>query len=608
MSNATLRHKRLLSLLPGIYATQPEQSHIAALLRALAEMLGGYDDAMRRVLYDRWLVLATGKRSDAATASALGHLGSLLSIYRLPPRIEHNDEQGLFGGHNDKLEIPFKSAQQRRDALYDLIGLASDDQLTERLQALFPDLRFTVDSDSSLLVEKRQPEPEGVKGLPAGQDEAEEDADALRIFRSMLEWESSELYRQRLHITAGILIRGLVTRRAILSLAIADVGAWPCARIRQNEVSAAAQELGIPADTSWAYGVDPAQARSCAACHVPKLPCPFAGEAKKQIIEARLVENPVMQVEKVFPEKGEALLVTGETATGVMLECESDSLWPDRPVLHLVLRSEVTNKTELRISPASSDKDDALVITLPAKTPEGTVIDVYPRLTEQELVPFASGERVSHHTWDTAQGYSTVTPAAPESGARPNNTASGSQSITTPRLFSGPNRWYVKATEGDQPVSLSFTLRLRWFIRRPFHFRLVMPKTAALKQAEMRGALQLLKRDLERIRAAGVRADLVFPDTPRREEHVLADALQSVGFTSREDMNLQEVEKPFPFYLTALCSYEEHTPEEGTLWITAILGDEDGVGGTRFDESLFADEPSKEGRLGQAKFGKAKFA
>jgi hypothetical protein len=63
------RHDRLRSLLPRIYATDPDTSALGRVLEMLADLLREADRALERALRDKWLATSTGDRSDAGAGA-----------------------------------------------------------------------------------------------------------------------------------------------------------------------------------------------------------------------------------------------------------------------------------------------------------------------------------------------------------------------------------------------------------------------------------------------------------------------------------------------------------------------------------------------------------
>jgi hypothetical protein len=70
------RHDRLRSLLPRIYATNPDTSALGLVLETLANLLREADQALERALRDKWLATSTGDRGGASPASGPDGAGS----------------------------------------------------------------------------------------------------------------------------------------------------------------------------------------------------------------------------------------------------------------------------------------------------------------------------------------------------------------------------------------------------------------------------------------------------------------------------------------------------------------------------------------------------
>jgi len=97
MADPTRRLNRMLDLLPRIFTLQPAGSAIGLVLRRAAEQLAQLDDAQRRVLHDRWLPLATGAAPPAGGPSALEQLGGLLDTPRLGVAEPEDDYRARLG-------------------------------------------------------------------------------------------------------------------------------------------------------------------------------------------------------------------------------------------------------------------------------------------------------------------------------------------------------------------------------------------------------------------------------------------------------------------------------------------------------------------------------
>jgi hypothetical protein len=75
--------RRLFTLLPRIFAQQPEGTAIASVIDAMATALAELDDGFNRTQRDHWLALARGDTDNSDAISALEKLGHLLGIARL---------------------------------------------------------------------------------------------------------------------------------------------------------------------------------------------------------------------------------------------------------------------------------------------------------------------------------------------------------------------------------------------------------------------------------------------------------------------------------------------------------------------------------------------
>jgi hypothetical protein len=83
MADSRARRRALLSVLPRVFAGQPEASPLAGVIEAIAAALAGIDEGLTRTLRDHWLQLASGEAAGSGAASALERLGALLGINRL---------------------------------------------------------------------------------------------------------------------------------------------------------------------------------------------------------------------------------------------------------------------------------------------------------------------------------------------------------------------------------------------------------------------------------------------------------------------------------------------------------------------------------------------
>jgi hypothetical protein len=83
------RRKRLLSVLPGVYAQQPVGSVVYQLLDTMAGRLAELDDALEQVMAARWVKTAGGEPLFDRAAAPLDLLGALFDLPRLPADPDH---------------------------------------------------------------------------------------------------------------------------------------------------------------------------------------------------------------------------------------------------------------------------------------------------------------------------------------------------------------------------------------------------------------------------------------------------------------------------------------------------------------------------------------
>ena len=568
MADPRRRRERLLAVLPRIYSAQPASSAVGVMITSMAASLARLDDALTRVQYDRWVGLASPSQPAPDDTSALEGLGHLLQVSRLPPRVRHAG----YTRSADCIELHFDHAATLADALDELVGSATPTDPASLLAAQFPGLRFTV-ADNSLATRADPEAPP--EHTPA----------ALARFQAVLDPEPGETFRQRLLVTAQVRTRGLTTPRALLSLAIADLGAEPCPRLMRSQ------------DSTLAYGMPPGTRKRCAACtgSGSKI-CP---NGDKAVIESWLTENPVLPA------------THSETAPRLrrVFTIPNPSLHPDRPVLTLKVREQPAAYPAVR----SIDSGE---ITLFAGTlkPDET-LTLYPAISTAEAAPYDGFDAPGHHAWRTAHPRGRAVLTSPDGHERdvsasifylwgnrfddPSSTFGGlrcgvlDQRVQTPKLQCGENAWMlltfaqpdaefadnetnVHASRFAGPKDLDGThfalldgsigqsdsryasllfesfsktdtgsigeestanaprlsLRLEWMTRPPAAFRLRIPKNAWVAAAARRGVLPLLRADVNRASAAGVGALVDFPEPTRRETAAPAEAL---GLSIRQD-------------------------------------------------------------------------
>ncbi|WP_374481991.1 hypothetical protein [Zoogloea sp.] len=613
MSDPRRRRERLLQLLPRIYTAQPERSAVGAVVSGMATSLASLDDALTRVQYDRWVGLASTQRRDVEDASAVEQLGQLLQVARLPPRLNH---AGYDLPSPDRLEVRFDHTAPLDEALTELIGEGwrrprngrPPLDPAEALGALFPGLTFTLGSDERSL------------SVTAGNMASSDD---LAPFRAVLDPEPGETYRQRLLVTAKVRTGGLATPRALLSLAIADLGAEPCPRLQRRQ------------DSTLAFGMPPGTRKRCSACSGKgDMPCP---NRSKAVIEAWLTENPSLPASHA------------ESAPRLRrpFSIDNPSLHPDRPVLSLTISEQPAAYPAIR----SIDTGE---ITLYAGTVKpGETLVLYPAVTPAEAAPFDGFDAPGHHAWLSAHPTGQALLIGPDGSERDVShsifylwgnrfddpqSALGAmrcgvldQRVLTPRLQRGSNRWMLlsfaqpdaefadatttvhtsrfaghddvggtsfalldgsisrsdsryasilfesfsktdtgSASEETTANAPRLSLRLDWMSRPPASYRLRIPKTGWVAAAAARGALKLVRSDISRATAAGVRPMLDFPEPPHREDVMPADGLAALAIAQRWTEDAAPADGGLQTGL-GLTARERHEPAEGCFSMQVVF-------------------------------------
>nr|WP_294518371.1 hypothetical protein [uncultured Rhodopila sp.] len=442
--------------------------------------------------------------------------------------------------------------------------------------------------------------------------------------------ESVEAYRQRIRVTATALSRGLATPRALLSLAIADLGFEACPRMEEvGSPSARAEQLWA-AEATVAWGVPAAVRRRCPVCAGgADGPCP---NRASRAIDAWVSENPVQAA--VHRE-------TGITP------------WQDFPVPNSSLvadRPEVSvHVTHGRLEfPALQNRATGEILLFADTLRTGETLLIVPGLTPDETLPFENHDATPVHPWLFASprgqarviGQGTARDVSREVfflyGSRFNAPASAFdatcfcdilQAVRTPAIRNGRDSWRLlsmpnPAAEFDADTSrfagadeagtrfakwdseitdlgvaaqnlfdemmaaeiapatagVTADVELRWFSRPPYTVRLRIPRNVAVQNAEARGAVDLLLADVAQARAAGVQVLVDFPQ-PRWRDEQSTDA----RFAVRAGLALCDavaVEESQP-RLAAAASFPDTQPSgEGLLLFAAVLD------ATRFDSSV----------------------
>ena len=610
LADPARRQARLLELLPRIYAAQPSGSAVGTLLAAMAQRLADFDADLKRVLHDRWVALACGVADGQVDdgESALDRLGALLQIARLPARIGHG---GFARRVDGGLAVDFESTAQRDEALHLLDLLPADGNAA-------PQPRI-----AGLTVALRG--PTGLDFGARGDAPDRGTASPLDLLQGLLVPERSEAYRQRLRITVAVTAQGLVTPRALLSLAIADLGAEPCTKFRRDR------------DATLARAVAPGVRKRCPACADPALPCP-----QTTLFDAWITEQPTQP----------AAWQAADARLQQVLTLRNDSLASDRP--------ELTISVDRPVSfPALQSRASGEIMLYADDLQPGSTLRLLPQLSPAEAAATLSYDRPVAHQWllrsprgraelvDDATGVVRDVSASVFYlwGNRFDDEASRlggvnvdglrcgvlEQTVRSPLLRPGDNDWMLltftapayrfdaptsrlagapnepgahfalldadiadtgasfaarlfellkRTDEGDvDPATLPhFKLAARWLARPPFLFKLRIPKNDWLQAAELRGAVDLLRADIERARPVGVRARVDFPEPVHREHQPLEQWLEGVatraGWTERAAPADAE-----PAWAVSLTLAERHPTGERGPTMGAVIDT------TRFDWS-----------------------
>ncbi|WP_295455110.1 hypothetical protein [uncultured Thiodictyon sp.] len=480
------RRARLQGLLPRVYGDQPPDSAVGVVLTTLAAALARLDHDLDRVSRDHWAAYARGVSAPGEAPAPLDALGQLLGV----PRLRGDDPQA-----------------------------------------------------------------------PGGQ-------------------ESTDAYRRRLTQVARVVTAGLTSPRALLELALAILGAAPCPRLRRELDATVA--LGMPPSlgatcTACAGGT----LRGAAALSLA--PCPHAG---REVVAAWLVDNPPEARRLVLGPlvPGDAF-VPESAALDADVPVVAVRALTDRvqyPVLHNRATGEIclyagalapgeTLSLWPRVEPAESARLDSFepVGHHPwrAQYPQGSAVvlgadgqlrdvrdRVYYLVGDQFDKPssvFASpaADLGTRFADALAQGAAFAGPGATGpcfADAQDRSGpcfASSSHDVRTPLLRPGADTWvyraYTRADIGaiatadpgpvldEAPpavVMAPVQVTLRWWARPPACFRLRIPRTGWVRDAERRGAVAALRELLRQARPAGVQARLDFPEPVYREAQPLGDA------------------------------------------------------------------------------------
>jgi hypothetical protein len=435
--------------------------------------------------------------------------------------------------------------------------------------------------------------------------------------------ETVDAYRLRLPMTAKVLMRGLTTARSLLELAIITLGAEPCPH--QKVIKDAVIALGFPLETLSNCPVCKSGNKSS---------CPNSGkELLKAVITDNPIQQnrftplkPLQPGDKFTLENyslhddipeirinaleqsinypflhnlatGEIVFYAGKINPGQVL-----SLWPhitpeefaryesyDYEINHIwhkqyPLGSAVLINTDGSVQTVS----EKIFFYFGAKFPSDEDIAAnapeLPRYASQnatEGICFAE-TLIEGHCFGSALFAGTNDPEGARFGGR-------SQRVRSPRIRSGKDEWLygvytrkdVEAITGnsfgdlldnapDNAGMVAVTLTLSWWSRLPASFRLTIPQTDKLKEAQTLGATDLLMQWIQKYKAAGVLAIVDFPKLPLPDEHGLDVQLtMNIRQQWHESMDLEDT---LPNIVLSSSLNEQHLVTDGVLAQNGIFG------------------------------------
>ena len=201
--------------------------------------------------------------------------------------------------------------------------------------------------------------------------------------------ETTEAFRQRLTISARALTGGLATPRAILALAVADLGAEVCPSMRSVPPPGTAPgAVAWRVDATIAWGVPPAARRTCPVCANG---LPAGGEAvcpnrESRVLDAWIAENPPLRGFHAQPGLG--------YWRGFAIP--NRSLEVDRPTIAIFARVDMSY-------PALRNQTTGETVLFAGILRAGETLTIEPGLGPVETGPFNSYDNFPHHTWLPAQ-------------------------------------------------------------------------------------------------------------------------------------------------------------------------------------------------------------
>jgi hypothetical protein len=499
------RHDRLRSLLPRIYATDPDTSALGRILEMLGDLLRDADRALERALRDKWLATATGDRSepdddagdDGADGGDPGAIAATAEDEALP-----DVELGgaplpleLIGAAVDLVRQPWEvSHEAYRTRVRLLAPMLASGLATPRVLLAFA---LTSMHSEPCPVLERHEDATQAWGLPPGT------LDRCRVCRGGSAPSTNEPcpFRSRAIMDATLIdnprTRVTLRRRTLDPAAGTAEGGPYSARLRVGSDSLFASRpeivLQVPADAG---------------------PVPVVASFRSLTT-------------------GEELVIAHPLGAGATLTLRAAS--PHDPATPRHLQRWVDRPPGEARAPARAwvvSGDDVTLLDQRVFVAQGSRFDAARFSAEDETVAEA-----------------------------PARFASVVKQIDSPTLPPGDSTWLYRPLDanalaealidlaGDDDVqaavasapaeraNVAVDLTLSWWTRPPARFRLRIPRTPAVKAALASGAADYLRHMIDRVRPAGVQPIFDFAELPFPEPLSPGDALVALEVRAREPLS-----------------------------------------------------------------------
>jgi len=407
--------------------------------------------------------------------------------------------------------------------------------------------------------------------------------------------EETEVFRQRLLLTADIMSHGLTTPGALLALAVTALGGELCPRLQSRQ------------DTTIGWGMPLGTRQRCPVCQGLRQEggCP---NANSRIMDAWITDNPPLQVQQQIDLNADSRTFT----------ITNSSLVTDVPALKLKVSDQLKVSGQSIRYPAVENRATHEICLFAGELKPDEELSIWPRVTDEETACFDSSEAVGQHFWrhQYPQGSAVIIDAkgwlrdvtklvyyfygsAFEEDATPLEDATSlfasqdasegtrfssllagvafddsaarffkkgefesgkfatlNPQVRTPRVRPGENHWRLQIFTKDDILAIAgqdagslleqapkqataggVSLTLKWWQRPPATFRLRIPRNPWVRSAEICGASALVRGSIEWARAVGVQALIDFPEPVYKEMHVLEEQRYGITttFTGKEN-------------------------------------------------------------------------